>query len=113
MLGDLLDGIAAVAQNTLFAIQKGDAAGGAAGVDKTFVQRHATRQLAKRRNIEPSFIFGVNNHRLFYFVPVYGKFGGGWWGAVGLSSGTHQSSPVKTTAVGRRCSLELPRGESG
>ena len=58
----ILDGVAAVTENALFAIHVGDGALGAARVQVAVIKRDQSRFLAEGTDVETVFVLGAFNH---------------------------------------------------
>ena len=65
LLGELLDGVAPVAQDALFTVEERDRAGAGAGVHEARVQRDVARLCAELGNVHSLFVFGSHQQREF------------------------------------------------
>ena len=67
-LGQLLDRVAAVAENALLAVEKCDGAGGRSGVHVTVVHRDQAGRGPELGNIDGGFLLRAGNYRQFEFT---------------------------------------------
>ena len=74
-LGQLLDRVAAVTQNALFAVEKRNGADGRAGVHVAVVHRDQAGRGAELGDIDGRFVLGAGNDRQFQLTVVVDQFG--------------------------------------
>src|SRR6185437_9237431 len=73
-LGQRLDGITAIPQHALFAVEKGDRTGRRTGVHVALVERDAARLGAKLRDVDGALALAPRNDRQLEFLRPETKF---------------------------------------
>ena len=63
LLRELLDGVAAVAQDALLAVEEGDRAGGGGGVQEAGVERHEAGAGPQLRDVDPALLLRSHGER--------------------------------------------------